>query len=161
MAEETNRPIVEAQQESTKVLSEAIAKLEKTVATSNGATEEGQTQLKDAVLSTAKPDPKVKETEDKQSSFLERIQKSMQGMNLANAKEKMGAMRTDAAEAFQKRKDAIMNSRSVGLLKTMSGNITKLTKGFLGSIKDIAKMVIKGFLIATGLLMLINFLESE
>ena len=161
MAEETNRPIVEAQQESTKVLSEAIAKLEKTVATSNGATEEGQTQLKDAVLSTAKPDPKVKETEDKQSSFLERIQKSMQGMNLANAKEKMGAMRTDAAEAFQKRKDAIMNSRSVGLLKTMSGNITKFTKGFLGSIKDKAKMGIKGFLIATGLLMLINFLESE
>ena len=161
MAEETNRPIVEAQQESTKVLSEAIAKLEKTVATSNGATEEGQTQLKDAVLSSAKPDPKVKETEEKQSSFLERIQKSMQGMNLAAAKERMGTMRTDAAEAFQKRKDAIMNSRSVGLLKTMSGNITKFTKGFLGSIKDKAKLGIKGFLIATGLLMLINFLESE
>ena len=54
MAEETNRPIVEAQQESTKVLSEAIAKLEKTVATSNGATEEGQTQLKDAVLNATR-----------------------------------------------------------------------------------------------------------
>ena len=161
MADEPTKQIVDAQKESTNVLSNAIAKLEQTVASSGSATEEGQTQLKDTILNTSKPDPKVKETEEKQSSFLERIQKSMQGMNLANAKDRMGQMRTDAAESFAKRKEAIMSSRSGALMKGMAANISKFTKGFLGSIASKAKFGLKAFFIATGMLMLYNFLESE
>ena len=160
MADEPTKQIVEAQKESTNVLSNAIAKLEQTVASSGSATEEGQTQLKDTILNTSKPDPKVKETEEKQTSFLERIQKSMRGMNLADAKDRMGQMRTDAAESFAKRKEAIMSSRSGAVMKGMAANISKFTKGFLGSIASKAKFGLKAFFIATGMLMLYNFLES-
>ena len=81
----------------------------------------------------------------------------MQNMSLASVKTGMQNARTDAKEAFQKRKDAILETRSGKLLKGIFDGI----KGMAKSGKNMAKGGLKAFFTATGLLLLYNFLGSE
>lgn len=160
-----NKPVIEAQQETTKVLGEAIKKLERTVALVGTTQDHGTDELQQIVADTAKKEEKKEEKQterqEQQLGFLERIKTSMQNMNMANMKDRMGAMRTDAAEAFRKRKEAILNTRGGKLMSKMVDYTGKLWKGFKDSLKSKTKFGLKAFFIATGLLALLEFLESD
>jgi hypothetical protein len=163
MAKDTknDKPLIKAQEETTRVLGEAIAKLERTVALSGNQADHGVNELQQVIANTAhlmatEPPEEVKR-EEKQLGFLERIKTSMQNMSLASVKTGMQNARTDAKEAFQKRKDAILETRSGKLLKGIFDGI----KGMAKSGKNMAKGGLKAFFTATGLLLLYNFLGSE
>ena len=163
MAKDTknDKPLIKAQEETTRVLGEAIAKLERTVALSGNQADHGVNELQQVIANTAhlmeQEKPEEVKREEKQLGFLERIKTSMQNMSLSSIKTGMQNARTDAKEAFQKRKDAILETRSGKLLKGIFDGI----KGMAKSGKNMAKGGLKAFFTATGLLLLYNFLSSE